>query len=241
MTANGVEPIVKTTGVDGIAYFEDISDGRYLIVQQSAPANVVTKVANFLIDLPMTINNGKDVTYDVTVNPKNNSVYGEVTLRKVDKITQAGLAGAKFDLYKKSGENWVEYETGLTTADGVNDKDALNNVLPVGTIKVDGLPAGTYGFVEKSTLDGYILDNKTRYEFTVELDGNGNTLVKNGNIQVENEKPTLTKEITTELKDGSASIGETITYKIKLRICLCILPTDTLEIAIPFFTNLKTS
>lgn len=227
----GATPVQTiTTNASGTAYFNLIEGahelGRYLVVQTSAPANVVTRVANFLVDIPMTSTDGTSLTYDVTVNPKNNSVYGTVTLIKVDKTTQTGLAGAKFDLYKKSGENWVSYATDLTTADGVNDKDALNNVLPVGTIKVEGLPAGTYGFIEKSTLDGYILDNKTIYVFTVELDGNGNTLVTNGNIKVENEKPTLTKEITTELKDGSASIGETITYKITSPI-----PTKVDELA----------
>lgn len=73
------------TGNDGIASFENLPLGRYLVIEAEAPENVIEKTANFLVDIPMTNENGNDFIYDVEVKPKNNTVYGAVTINKTDK------------------------------------------------------------------------------------------------------------------------------------------------------------
>lgn len=205
----------KTTGEDGIVTFSGLALGRYLVVESEAPSNVVSKIANFLVDIPMTSEDGTELIYDVEVEPKNNTVYGGVVLTKVDATTQEGLAGVEFELQKQNNTTWEKYGETLATADGENDTNAEGTVLEKGKIEVAGLPAGSYRFVENTTLDGYILDNKTTYEFTVSLNSDGTTLVEPNNFIVTNEKPTLTKTITSSLVNGSTNIGNTVTYKIE--------------------------
>ena len=204
----------KTTDENGIVTFSNLELGRYLVVESDAPSNVVSKIANFLVDIPMTSDDGTSLIYDVEVSPKNNTVYGGVVLQKVDAETNEGLADVEFELQKLDGTKWIKYGETLATADGTTDLDATGNVLEKGKVEVTGLPAGSYRFVEKTTLAGYILDNKTTYEFNVSLGDDGKTVVDNSLIIVKNEKPTLSKEITSTLTEGSVNLGDTVSYKI---------------------------
>lgn len=214
-----------TTGADGVVTFADLALGRYLVVESNAPANVVSKIANFLVDIPMTEPDGQTLNYDVEVSPKNNTVYGGFTLHKQDTKGNP-MEGVAFELQKLTDGTWSKYNTEnlVTAADG--------------TITVTGLPAAQYRFVELSTLTGYILDNKTTYNFEVSLDVDGTTKVEPATITVINEKPELTKEITTTLTDGSAKIGDIIDYKLTLDVPSTISRLNTYKIEDTFGVGL---
>lgn len=201
------------TGVDGKVNFPNLKLGRYLVIEAEAPINVVEKTANFLVDIPTTNPEGNGLIYDVEVTPKNDTVYGGITLTKLNEKNEP-MAGVNFILQKKNGEYWEDYEL---------EKTLVTN--ESGTITLEGLPAGDYRFIETKTLEGYILDNNATYNFSVSLEEDGTTKVFPETITVINEKPTIKKEIasisrdednTNSNKDGinSADIGDIISYKI---------------------------
>lgn len=201
------------TGVDGKVNFPNLKLGRYLVIEAEAPINVVEKTANFLVDIPTTNPEGNGLIYDVEVTPKNDTVYGGITLTKLNEKNEP-MAGVNFILQKKNGEDWEDYEL---------EKTLVTN--ESGTITLEGLPAGEYRFIETKTLEGYILDNNATYNFSVSLEEDGTTKVFPETITVINEKPTIKKEIasisrdednTNSNKDGinSADIGDIISYKI---------------------------
>ncbi len=73
---NDEEVVTITTDENGLAVFEDLDLGRYLIVETYAPQSVIERTAPFFVDVPMT-----DVTtytswiYDIDVYPKNVTKY----------------------------------------------------------------------------------------------------------------------------------------------------------------------
>lgn len=219
-----------TTGVDGQVRFEALKLGRYLVVEAEAPANVVEKIANFLVDIPTTNPEGNGLIYNVEVTPKNDTVYGGITLTKLNEKRNP-MAGVTFILQKKIGEIWEDYELGKTLI--TNES---------GTITLEGLPAGEYRFIETQTLEGYILDNNATYNFAVSLAEDGSTEVLPETITVINEKPSINKEITSisrnenntnSNKDGinSADIGDIISYKVVVDVPKVINKLNTFVIS----------
>lgn len=212
------EPVQSlVTGEDGKVNFENLPLGRYLVVEKDAPANVKDKVENFLVDIPTTNEDGTDLIYDVTVSPKTETSYGSVTLIKKNQNNVA-LEGVKFLLQKKEGASWKDYPS--------TDKATLTTDAE-GKIVVDGFSEGAYRFVETDlgSNEGYILDNKTGYEFSVSFDENKTAIVTPSTINVVNEKLTISKDVekvTKSDKDtnnivrnlNSADKGDTISYKI---------------------------
>ena len=204
-----------TTGDDGIVKFENLELGRYLVVEAEAPENVVSKIASFIVDIPMTSADGTGLIYDVEVSPKNNTVYGGFVLHKEDGNGNA-LGGVTFLLqkYNETTSAWEDYKTGLITAqEGALAEDGITE-LEEGTITLTGLPAGQFRFIETATIADYILDNATPYTFTVSLEADGTTKVDPETITVQNDKPEVTKEITSTLTSGSVNIGDTVSFKI---------------------------
>lgn len=199
---SGITKMQATTGKDGVVTFTNLELGRYLVVEAEAPENVVSKIANFIVDIPMTSANGTSLIYNVEVSPKNNTVYGGFVLHKEDGKGNA-LQGAKFQLqkYNEKTRIWEDYKEELTTSEE-------------GTITLVGLPSAKYRFVETSTVENYILDNFTPYEFEVSLAEDGTTKVEPETITVQNEKPSIAKEITSALVSGSAKIGNDVDFKI---------------------------
>lgn len=225
-TTSTTEPVgqpVQTliTGEDGKVKFNDLTLGRYLVVEKDVPSNVKDKVENFLVDIPMTNENGTDFIYDVEVNPKTEISYGSITLFNKNQDNEP-LEGVKFLLQKKEGNVWRNYPS--------DDKATLMTD-DEGKIMVDGFPEGNYRFVETDlgNNEGYILDNKTGYEFTVSFDNDKNAVVTPDVLNVVNEKLTVSKSIeriTKSDKDtndinrnlNSADKGDNISYKISADI-----------------------
>ena len=212
-TPSGDKTASKTTGEDGIAKFDDLALGRYLVVESAAPENVVDRIANFLVDIPMTNATGDGLIYDVELSPKNTTAYGAFTL--VNKGEEsANLKGVTYILQKQSGASWEDYKTGLGTDDN-------------GTISLTGLPQAKYRLIQTSIGNNtdYILDNQTAHEFTVTRESNGSTKVEPSQINVTNEKLSVAKTTTAvtrpaantnTVKDGvnSADVGDKISFQI---------------------------
>lgn len=206
------------------AKFTELDLGIYLVEETKAPSQVVNKTANFLVSVPMTNEDGDDWVYDIIANPKNETVYGGITLIKKGKTikvngseTEETLKNVSFELQKKETTGWTKVDEYKTNGSGV--------------INVTGLAPATYRFIETNlggTDDnkGYILDGKTAYEFTVQTDGKiqvGTTEAsESATITVYNEKPSLEKSVenanSSYDNDTDASVGDTVTWKVEASV-----------------------
>lgn len=226
------------TNENGVAKFENLPLGIYLVVETTSPAIVTGPRDPFLISVPMTID-GDDWLYDVHVYPKNSTAVGRVSLEKTGK-DGAKLEGVKFVLQKKKvdteGVTWTDI-TKKSTAKGDNTGAKLNlDTNADGKISVEDLSSGTYRFIETSVgIDnpGYIMDGAATYEFTVE----GNNVTYNGTtgtnttISVTNYKPDMTKEVKNSKpkkeddagykewkQDADYSVGDKVPYRITVSV-----------------------
>lgn len=206
------------------AKFTELDLGIYLVEETKEPSQVVNKTANFLVSVPMTNEDGDDWVYDIIANPKNETVYGGITLIKKGKTikvngseTEETLKNVSFELQKKETTGWTKVDEYKTNGSGV--------------INVTGLAPATYRFIETNlggTDDnkGYILDGKTAYEFTVQTDGKiqvGTTEAsESATITVYNEKPSLEKSVENANgsydNDTDASVGDTVTWKVEASV-----------------------
>lgn len=206
------------------AEFTNLDLGVYLVEETKAPSQVVNKTANFLVSVPMTNEDGDDWVYDIIANPKNETVYGGITLIKKGKTikvngseTEETLKNVSFELQKKETTGWTKVDEYKTNGSGV--------------INVTGLAPATYRFIETNlggTDDnkGYILDGKTAYEFIVQTDGKiqvGTTEAsESATITVYNEKPSLEKSVENANgsydNDTDASVGDTVTWKVEASV-----------------------
>lgn len=219
--------ISKTTEIESdkaTAKFTNLDLGVYLVEETKAPSQVVNKTANFLVSVPMTNEAGDDWVYDITANPKNETVYGGITLIKRGKTievngsaTEETLKNVSFELQKKETTGWTNVDEYKTNESGV--------------IKVTRLAPATYRFIEtnlggKDDNKGYILDGKTAYEFTVDTEGKievGNAKAsESAQIIVYNEKPSLEKSVENANgsydNDTDASVGDTVTWKVEASV-----------------------
>lgn len=209
------------TDASGVAKFENLPLGLYLVVETTSPAIVTGPCDPFLISVPMTTD-GDDWLYDVHVYPKNKTTYGGVTLEKKGNNTTA-LSGVTFVLQKQNGTEWTN-----VTKNEKNNSDLSLVTNPEGKINVDGLSQGTYRFIEtdRGGNDGYIMDGAKTYEFVVGSDGkityDGKT-ENNITITVTNEKPDMTKQVK-DRKSGAwkqetdYNVGDMVPYQITVDV-----------------------
>lgn len=199
-----------TTQSDGQVSRGALPLGRYTIKEISGPDDVILNTEEFSVDIPMTYNDGKDVSYDVNIYPKNEIIRGDAELIKVNE--NGGVLGnVKFGLYKANDDLIEE----LTTN-------------PEGKIGFDGLAAGNYYFQELETTGDYALNNsKINFEVKKDQDGqDGKTVVEwtyiegfvkedAGDVKVTNYNyPDIQKEVNTE--GNSFDRGEIFEYNLKV-------------------------
>lgn len=161
---NNIEGISKITETSGIVKFSNLDLGRYLVVETKAPKNVMTKMESFLIDLPRSNDDGK-WNYDVTVYPKNITIYGKVVLTHNNEKGEP-LKDATWKLQKLDAKNeWKEYE-------GVEILTTDEN----GQIVIENLEKGEYRLVQNSISEGYILDSSNTTNFIIDENNINKTL-----------------------------------------------------------------
>ena len=226
-----------TTGAPngkGIALFEHMPVGVYLIVETDAPSQIVNKTANFLVSIPMTEADEEETywNYDIEVYPKNTAVYGGINLKKYGKnynpdgtSTEVALSGATFYLQRKDGDQWVTVTAPkVSDGNGTVDGNGLLTTSADGMINITDLAPGTYRFIEYSAPQGYIMDGQAAYEFTIE--NNQSVTINDAykddtlkdTIKVVNEKPSMEKQVKTGVdaygKATDASVGDVVTWKV---------------------------
>ena len=211
---NNVTSYKKTTPDSGIIKFSDLNLGRYFVVETKAPKNVSTMIESFLIDLPRTNSNGTGWDYDVTVYPKNITIYGNVSLTHNNKAGDA-LPGMSWILQKKDKNgNWNNYE-------GI-DALTTNNE---GKISIQNLEKGEYRFVQNSVTEGYIMDKSNTVNFVVDV----NHL--NQNLTTKSEKLSMEKYVKSEGGEYTKNIGafttDTISWKTEADVAQIISKMDT--------------
>ena len=217
----------KTTDDKGIAKFNNLALGFYVVVETTTPDKVTTPVEPFIVSVPMTTKDGDNWLYDVHVYPKNKTTYGRVTLEKKGNNTEP-LSGVKFVLQKwnATASTWenAKNETGV---EGVPFGELTTD--DNGKITVDGLSQGKYRFIEINRGDnnsGYIMDGATTYVFTVTAEGKIDYDGKEENnitITVNNEKPDMKKEVQDRTSnawkhDTDYNVGDMIPYKITIDV-----------------------
>lgn len=233
----------KVTAADtGLATFDGLEYGLYLVVETKAPKKVTHRTEPFLVSVPMTrtvdytkedskvSEANADWLYDVHVYPKNSTAMGTVTIQKefyVGDEKQTALAGVSFGLQKKQDNGtWID-----VTHDDETDKDYTLTTDSNGRLVIEHLPVGVYQVFEKaytgdSKKGGYILDG-TKYEFEVtpnseiKYDGKTDTSLT---LTLANHKPDLKKEVpvagTPSAWGNVAQYGkdDVIPYKITVTI-----------------------
>lgn len=216
------------TDKDGIAKFNNLDLGFYVVVETTTPDKVTTPVEPFIVSVPMTTKDGDNWLYDVHVYPKNKTTYGGVTLEKKGNNTEP-LSGVKFVLQKwNATESTWENAKNETGVEGVQFGELTTG--DNGKITVDGLSQGKYRFIEINRGDnnsGYIMDGATTYVFTVTKDGmikvGDADPVANATINVNNEKPDMTKEVQDRATkawkhDTDYNVGDMVPYKITIDV-----------------------
>ncbi|MCU5375747.1 SpaA isopeptide-forming pilin-related protein [Bacillus cereus] len=198
--------ITKVTDAKGEAVFSNLPLGRYEVKAIKAPNHIELDTTTFIVDIPMTSADGKDLNYDVHIYPKNETKRGSVELIKKGEGNRV-LPGAEFHLFKKN-------------EDGTNTQVKTPQPLVSGSdgkIRVESLEYGDYYFIEEKAPEGY-LTSKEEYSFSIKETGKLVTPEK----EVKNYKePTIEKTINDDSKNAGINRETEYTYDIKT-----LLPED---------------
>ncbi len=172
--------------------FQNIEQGRYFIMQTGYPKNAISGAESFLIDLPRTSSSGNSWEYEVTVYPKNISLYGTVVFNEVDKSENV-IEGNIWKL-KKIDDNgiWQDYD---------NEEYLSNKNYD---IEISNLEVGKYKFVKEYSEDGYIADAKNT-QSSPEFEINAENL--NLTIRAVSENVNVEKSVLLENGDDGKYLG----------------------------------
>lgn len=200
VTVNGSTGTSETTDTDGVAKFEKLELGLYVVIETKTPPAVTKAVTPFLVSVPMTkVETGTDSKktatewlYDIHVYPKNSTATGSVTLVKKgvignDTDNATPLAGVEFILeHLKDGQdetkdaNWEQIKNG--------SGDYFTTAGTDGSVTISGLNPGKYRFTEIGYAAGsenkFIINNGAKYVFEAKAGANNTVTVK----QPENAK-----------------------------------------------------
>ena len=198
ITSNSVTGIAKTTGEDGTVVFDNIDLGRYYVKVTNVPDGVVA-TENFIVELPRTNSTGTGWDYDITVEPKIKTAFGNLELTKTD-ISGAPMNGVSFKLQvKQNNGEWVDYAAQTNFTTNSEGKITLNN-LPSYDYNSN---TATYRLVEVSVPDtGYIINNKQLATLVWKVNNDGT-------ITIENES-SLDSDLFTVTKESNVT---KVTYK----------------------------
>ena len=246
ITSNSVTGTAKTTGEDGTVVFDNIDLGRYYVKVTNVPDGVVA-TEDFIVELPRTNSTGTGWDYDITVEPKIKTAFGNLEFTKTD-ANGTPMNGVEFKLQVKQNNGaWVDYAAQTNFTTNSEGKITLNN-LPSYDYNSN---TATYRLVEVSVPDtGYIINNKKlatlvwkvnndgtiTIENEASLDSDLFTVTKDENITkvtYKNEKP----EVEKKVKNGGeyldmvgAFLTDTIEFKVTAGIPMQIADMKTYKI-----------
>src|SRR5690625_2006153 len=73
------------TDSNGKYTFQNLELGRYEVKETNGPDHVNLHEGTFIVDIPMTSDDGTSVNYDVHIYPKNETIRGAVQLRSEER------------------------------------------------------------------------------------------------------------------------------------------------------------
>lgn len=197
--ASYTKTTAKVGNDDGIALFEDLPLGIYLVQETSAPNHVTAPVDDFVVSIPSTSADGTSWKYDLSVFPKNKTSYANFQIEKVDKAdANTKLSGAIFSLAKSEDNSTFTWIEDLTT--NTNGIATPTKSLPVNCyyrLRENTAPTGYIKDVANNNNDTYFyLDENSRIlsrdkSTVINVPSNGNPAV----ITINNTKPTIEKFI----------------------------------------------
>ena len=132
---------------------------------------------------------------------KNDILYGSVKGLKIDRETEAVIAGAKFGLFR-SGETEFTAESAILTVESGED----------GVFTFENIPYGDWLIKELQPADGYLANEEI---YPVRIGENGQTIgitVVNDRITEIGTKATVNGE-KTAAAEGDITIEDTVSYK----------------------------
>lgn len=232
IAANQVEGIAKETREDGTVVFNNLELGRYYVKVTNNPDGVYNKISLvdsnfFLVDVPMTNVEGTGWDYDITIEPKIQTAFGNLELTKVDSFGNP-IEGVTFKVQVMKKERlvgledlplnvWTDYipegqDEPLTVTTNIEGKIYLNNLPAYYTYEVYehlGDPEMIdvevyYRLVEVSAPEGYIINNYILPNITFEILEDGTvysdmlSFIQNGSI-IENiiKNVSITNNLTS--------------------------------------------
>lgn len=231
----------KFTDENGMAKFDGLKVGMYLVIETQAPQAVTVPVEPFLVSIPMTrigdTAAGEQWLYDVTVYPKNSIAKGTVKLVKQGKQGDAAptpLEGVQFSLFRKSDTEGNVYKE-VTVTNPVTNAS--------GEFTLENLTKGRYYLLETGYAankdKGYILNTTGKFYFDINekgkavkvtdpeitdnvadgsfaIDANGTTLT------VTNYKPDIEKTVTKRNGDkahqADYGVGDDVQYTLTIDV-----------------------
>ncbi len=156
------------TDKDGEITVTDLDWGEYYFEEISAPEGYALPATTKTETCEITKDNvAASVSAPLTISVDNEKIYGNVELTKVDDATPANvLAGAQFELYKKTGEAvYVSGSAGNYTY-STTATDAVLETQLDGKLVVKQLPYGEYYFKETHAPKGFIIKS-SNIEFSI--------------------------------------------------------------------------
>lgn len=237
----------QTTDANGLATFDHLALGLYVVVETATPDKVTSPVKPFLVSVPMTkASTLNEWLYDIHVYPKNGTAYGEVKILKTARVgggAASPLKGVTFTLEKFNATDSTWKPVTKSESDNADFNLTTNES---GIVSVSGLSQGKYRFIEQS-IEGntpYIID-KTPIEFVVTKEGkiqyNGGDAAAAIEIPVINEGTAIEKQIDkndTLTHDADYSVGDQVPYQIKVTVPQNIAKLKTFTVT-DTPTNLK--
>lgn len=243
--ANSVTGITKTTDANGKVVYSDLALGRYY-AKVTKVIDGVSYYEDFLVDIPRTNEQGTGLIYDVTAEPKVETLYGNIELTKVDQngnplkgVTfkvQVANEVAPMNLSDLPDKGWVDYipegsSSVLTVTTDSNGKIKLSN-LPFKDTEMG------YRLVEISGPDGYIINSIiSKLKFFIYADGSIYTnydygtndydkqFIKNvtetnnlTSVTYMNEKPTITKKVKNSAGNFVDNAGLNMTDVVTFKV-----------------------
>lgn len=257
---NSITGTAKTSGADGKIEYDNLELGRYYATVTDHVDGVTDMPENFLVDIPTTNAQGTGYDYDITVEPKVATAFGNLELTKVDAAGKP-IEGVTFKVQVRripapvglddATSEWEDYipegeTTVLTVTTDEDGKITLNN-LPQSYSRVN------YRLVEVSAPEGYIVNNGIIPEVIFYVNSSGVIEVSTDNLtdekqafisvqegenltQVEyiNEKPSITKTVKNSVGKfvdvAGLNATDRVTFKIIVDVPLQISQMETFNL-----------
>ena len=221
---NNVKGVSKTTGEDGTVVFDNLELGRYYAKLTPLDGINTNYYENFLVDIPMTNAQGNGWDYDITVEPKIQTAYGNLKLKKTDisgnpieNVTfklQVMLNSVPYSLNDNERDRWIDYipdgsDEVLTVTTDSNGEILLENI-PMYNVHYSFVTI--YRLVEVSSPEKYINNNTIINNLIFRVLENGMIITNYYMAPCEN-----TNELTDYCKNFITNVEEgenltTVTY-----------------------------